>query len=72
MVGVVAAAAELVPALGAAEVHAAASGQSVLELALRTGCEKTPHTVNVCIPNRGEVSCNKVHYQVVYLYTALR
>lgn len=37
VVGVVAAAAELVPALGAAEVHAAAFSQSVLEPAVRTG-----------------------------------
>lgn len=41
MVGVVAAAAELVPALGAAEVHAAAFRQSVLEPAVRTGCGTT-------------------------------
>lgn len=41
MVGVVAAAAELVPALGAAEVHAAAFSQSVLEPAVRTGYKKT-------------------------------
>lgn len=41
MVGVVAAAAELVAALGAAEVHAAAFGQSVLEPAVRTGYKTT-------------------------------
>lgn len=44
MVGVVAAAAELVPALGAAEVHAAAFGQSVLEPAVRTGYKETTQT----------------------------
>lgn len=44
MVGVVAAAAELVPALGAAEVHAAAFSQSVLEPAVRTGYKKTTQT----------------------------
>lgn len=43
VVRVVAAAAELVPALGAAEVHAAAFGQSVLEPAVRTGCGETTH-----------------------------
>lgn len=43
MVRVVAAAAELVPALGAAEVHAAAFSESVLEPAVRTGCERTTH-----------------------------
>lgn len=41
MVGVVAAAAELVPALGAAEVHAATFGQSILEPAVGTRCHKT-------------------------------
>lgn len=41
MVGVVAAAAELVPALGAAEVHAATFSQSILEPAVGTGCDKT-------------------------------
>lgn len=40
MVGVVAATAELVPALRAAEVHAATFGQSVLEPAVRTGCKE--------------------------------
>lgn len=41
VVGVIAAAAELVPALGAAEVHAAAFRQSILEPAVRTGCRRT-------------------------------
>lgn len=41
VVGVIAAAAELVPALGAAEVHAAAFRQSVLEPAVRTSCRRT-------------------------------
>lgn len=40
VVGVVAATAELVPALRAAEVHAAALRQSVLEPAVRTCCGK--------------------------------
>lgn len=44
VVGVVAAAAELVPALRAAEVHAAAFGQSVLKPAVRTCCKRTTHT----------------------------
>lgn len=35
--GIVAAAAELVSALGAAEVHAAPFGQGILEPAVRTG-----------------------------------
>lgn len=39
VVGVVAAAAELVPALGAAEVHAAAFGQRILEPAVRARCK---------------------------------
>lgn len=44
VVGVVAAAAELVPALGAAEVHAAAFGQIVLEPAVGASCgKKTTH-----------------------------
>lgn len=41
VVGVVAAAAELVPALGAAEVHAATFSQSILEPAVGTGWDKT-------------------------------
>lgn len=41
VVGVVAATAELVSALGADEVHAATFGQSILEPAVRTGCERT-------------------------------
>lgn len=40
VVGVVAATAELVPALRAAEVHAAALRQSILEPAVRTCCGK--------------------------------
>lgn len=44
VVGVVATAAELVPALGAAEVHAAAFSQSVLEPAVRTGYKETTQT----------------------------
>lgn len=42
LVRVVAAAAELVPALGAAEVHAAALGESILEPAVWTGCRRRP------------------------------
>lgn len=44
VVRVVAAAAELVPTLSAAEVHAAAFGQSVLEPAGRAGCKTTTQT----------------------------
>lgn len=40
VVGVVAATAELVPALGAAEVHAAAFGQRILKPAVRTRCKR--------------------------------
>lgn len=40
VVGVVAAAAELVPALGAAEVHAAAFGQRILKPAVRARCTR--------------------------------
>lgn len=48
LVGVVAAAAELVPALGAAEVHAAAFGQSILEPAVWTGCRRRPLINSTC------------------------
>lgn len=43
VVRVVAAAAELVAALGAGKVHAAAFGQRVLELTLRAGCKENTH-----------------------------
>lgn len=50
VIGVVAAAAELVPALGAGEVHAAAFRQRVREAAVRTSCKRDVQ-VNPLIQN---------------------
>lgn len=50
MVGVVAATAELVPALGAAEVHAATFGQSVLEPAVRTSYAVVSQEASQALP----------------------